>query len=125
MSHLSVRQSALARLGPLSLARISVAFAAIAAVWLSVATTHAELIALLAATGVVVAGHAGRVAAGRRSATSVEWGLVVSGMIAEFAVYAGIAAAVVFHPGAQLGLAGSSLSGTFVAGLGGAGTAGV
>lgn len=125
MSHLSVRQSALFRLGPLSLARISVAFAAIAAVWLTVATTRAELIALLAATAVAVIGRAGRVAAGPRSAAYTEWGLVLFGVLAEFAVYAGIAAAVGYHPATQLGLAGSSLNSTFVAGLGGVGSAGV
>lgn len=125
MSHLSVRQSALSRLNPLTVARISVAFAAIAAVWLTVASVHAEVIALVAATAVVVSGHAGRMLAGQRSAPAIEWGLVGCGMLAEFVVYAGIAAAVGFHAGAQLGLAGNSLSGTFVAGLGGAGTAGV
>jgi hypothetical protein len=125
MSHLSVRQSALSRLGPLTLSRISVSFAVIAAVWLTVASVHAEVIALAAATGLVLLGHAGRVAAGLRPATSIEWGLVVWGVLGEFAIYAGIAAAVAYHPGSQLGLAGSFLNGTFVAGLGGAGTAGV
>ena len=125
MSHLSVRQSAFSHLSPLALSRISVSFAVIAAVWLTVASAHAEVIALVAAAAMVTAGHAGRVAAGQRAATSIEWGLVVWGILGEFVVYAGIAAAVGFHPGAQLGLAGNSLSGTFVAGLGGTGTAGV
>lgn len=125
MSHLSAHQSALARLNPLMLARISVACAAIAAVWLTVATVHAEEIAVVAATGMVVSGHAGRVLAGQRCATAIEWGLAGCGMLAEFAVYAGISTAADLHPGAQLGLAGNSLSGTFVAGLGGAGTAGI
>ncbi len=125
MSHLSVRQSVLFRLGPLTLSRISVSFAAIAAVWLTVASPHAEVIALIAVTAMAVVGHAGRAAAGQRPATSIEWDLVVCGIIGEFLVYPAIAAAVVFHPGAQLGLAGGSLNGTFVAGFGGAGTAGV
>jgi hypothetical protein len=47
-------------------------------------------------------------------------------MLAEFMVYAGIAAAVSLHANAPAdGLAGGGLSGTFVAGFGGAGTAGV
>ncbi len=125
MSHLSARPSALSRLTPLTLAQISVAFAAIAALWLTAASVHAELIALVAALAVVVSGHAGRVLAGQRSATAVEWGLVGCGMLAEFVVYAGIAAAVGFHTTGQLGLAGNALHGTFVAGLGGTGTAGV
>jgi hypothetical protein len=125
MSHLSVRPFALTRLTPLTLARISVAFAAIAAVWLTVASVRAELIAVAAAAAVVLLGYIGRVLAGQRSATAIEWGLVGSGMLSEFLVYAGIAAAVGFHAAAQLGLAGNSLSGTFVAGFGGVGAAGV
>ena len=125
MSHPSARPSALSRLTPLTLASISVAFAAIAAVWLTVASVHAEVIATVAAAAVVVSGHIARVLAGERSATAVEWGLAGCGMLAEFLVYAGIATAVAFHTTGQPGLAGSSLGGTFVAGFGGVGTAGV
>jgi hypothetical protein len=125
MSHLSVRQSALSRLGPLALSRISVSFAVIAAVWLTVASAHAAVIALAAASAMAVVGHVGRAAAGQRPAASIEWGLVVWGILGEFAVYAAIAAAAGLHPGAEPGLAGSSLNGTFVAGLGGVGAAGV
>jgi hypothetical protein len=125
MSHLSARPSALYRLNPLTLSRISVAFAAITALWLAAASVHGEVIALVAAIAVVITGHVGRMLAGQRSATAVEWGLAGCGMLAEFLVYAGIAAAVSFHPGVTPGAAASSLSGTFVAGLGGAGTAGV
>jgi hypothetical protein len=125
MSHLSVRPSAFSRLSPLTLGRISVAFAAIAAVWLIVASVRAELIALAAAAAVTIVGRAGRVLAGQRAAAVVEWGIAGCGMLAEFAVYAAIAVAADFHAQAQLGLAGSALNGTFVAGLGGAGTAGI
>src|ERR1700761_808679 len=125
MSHPSARPSALSRLTPLTLASISVAFAAIAAVWLTVASVHAEVIATVAAAAVVVSGHIARVLAGERSATVVEWGLAGCGMLAEFLVYAGIATAVAFHTTGQPGLAGSSLGGTLVAGFGGVGTAGV
>ena len=125
MSHLSVHQSALARLNPLMLARISVACAAIAAVWLTVASVHAEAIALGAAVAMVVSGRAGRLLAGQRCAAVIEWGLVGCGVLAEFAVYAGMSIAADLHPGAQPGLAGSSLSGTFVARLGGMGSAGI
>ena len=125
MSHLSARQSALYRLNPLMLSRISVAFAAITAVWLSVASVHGEVIALVAAIAVVITGHAGRMLAGQRSAAAVEWGLAGCGMLAEFLVYAGIAGAVSFHADAVMGVASNSLNGTFVAGLGGVGAAGV
>lgn len=125
MSHLSARQTALYRLNPLMLSRISVAFAAITAVWLTVASVHGEVIALVAAIAVAVTGHVGRIAAGQRSATAVEWGLAGCGMLAEFLVYAGMAAAVSFHADTPLGVAADSLSGTFVAGFGGVGAAGV
>src|SRR6202035_527610 len=125
MSHLRARQSALYRLHPLMLSRISVAFAAITAVWLTVASVHGEVIALVAAIAVVVTGQAGRMLAGVRTAVAVEWGLAGCGMLAEFMVYAGMAGAVSLHVGAQLGVASNSLNGTFVAGLGGVGSAGV
>jgi Family of unknown function (DUF5941) len=125
MSHLSARQFALYRLHPLMLSRISVAFAAITAVWLSVASVHGEVIALVAAIAVVVTGHAGRMLAGERAAAAVEWGLAGCGMLAEFLVYAGIAAAVSLHVGVQVGVASNSLNGTFVAGFGGVGPDGV
>jgi hypothetical protein len=125
MSHLSARQSALYRLNPLTLSRISVAFAAITAVWLTVASVHGEVIALVAAAAVVLSGHVGRVLAGQRSAAVVEWGMACCGMLAEFMVYVGIAAAVSFHAAAQSGIAGDALRRTFIAGFGGVGTAGV
>jgi len=125
MSHLTARQSVLYRLNPLTLSRISVAFAAITAVWLTVATVHGEVIALVAAIAVVVTGYAGRMLAGERAAVAVEWGLAGCGMLAEFMVYAGIAGAVGFHVDVQSGVAANSLNGTFVAGFGGVGAAGV
>jgi hypothetical protein len=125
--HLSARQSAaLSRLTPLTLAQISLGFAAIAAVWLTVASMHGELIALVATIAVVVCGHAGRALAGRRPAAVVEWGLAGCGMLAELIIYAAIAAAVGMHTaGVQPGLATKELRGTFVARLGGAGPDGV
>jgi hypothetical protein len=125
MSHPSARQSALYRLTPLTLSRISVAFAAITAVWLTVASVHGEVIALVAAIAVVVSGHAGRMLAGQRSAADIEWGVAGCGMLSEFLIYAGIAAEAGLHPGGSPGIAEGSLSGTFLTGFGGAGTAGV
>ena len=125
MSQLSARQAALYRFNPLMLSRISVAFAAITAVWLTVASVHGRVIALVAAIAVLITGQAGRMLAGERAPAAVEWGLAGCGMLAEFLVYAGIAAAVSLHVGASLGVASGSLSGTFIAGFGGVGTAGV
>jgi Family of unknown function (DUF5941) len=123
--YLSTRRSVLYRLAPLTLSRISVGFALIAALWLVVASVHGEIIALVAAAAVFACAHFGRVLAGQRSPVIVEWGLAGYGLLAEFVVYAGIAAAAGLHPAGQPGLAGSSLGGTFVASLGGAGAAGV
>jgi hypothetical protein len=129
--YLGTRQSVLQRLPPLTLSRISVGFALIAALWLAVASVHGEVIALVAAGAVFICAHAGRTLAGQGSSATVDWGLAGYGMAAEFVVYAGIAAAGNLHsagqPGVpgQPGLAGNSLSGTFVASLGGAGTAGI
>lgn len=122
---LSTRRSVLYRLAPLTLSRISVGFALIAALWLVAASVHGEIIALAAAAAVFVCAHFGRVLAGQRPPVIVEWGLAGYGMLAEFVVYAGIATAAGLHPAGQPGLAGSSLGGTFVASFGGAGAPGV
>jgi hypothetical protein len=74
---------------------------------------------------VFICAQAGRDIAGQRSSPTVDWGLAGYGMLAEFVVYAGIAAAGNLHSAGQPGLAGDSLSGTFVASLGGAGAAGI
>jgi hypothetical protein len=125
MSQLSVRESAFSHLGPLTLSWISVSLAAIAAVWLTAGTTRGSMIALVAATALAGTAHAGRGHAGQRAAAFVEWGQAGCGLLGEFAVYAGMAVAVSVHAGARPGLAGQSLSGTFVSGLGGTGSAGV
>jgi hypothetical protein len=118
------RQPALSRLSPLTVSRISVGFALITALWLAVASVHGEVIALIAAGAVVICGHLGRVLAGPRPGAVAEWGLAGCGALAECIVYTGMAAAVALHAAAaQPGLAGS-LGGSFVAGLGGTGTAG-
>ena len=123
--YLSTRRSLLYRLAPLTLSRISVGFALIATLWLVVASVRGEVIALVAAAAVFACAHSGRVLAGQRPPAIVEWGLAGYGMLAEFVVYAGLAVAAGLHPAGRPGLAGSSLGGTFVAGLGGAGTAGI
>jgi hypothetical protein len=116
----SAPRSPLARLSPLTLSQISVAFALIAALWLAVASVRGEVIALLAAFAVVVCSHAGRVLAGERAAAPLEWGLAAGGLLAEFVVYAGIAAAASLHSALPPGV-----MGTLAASLGGPGSAGV
>jgi hypothetical protein len=123
--YMSTRQSVLYRLAPLTLSRISVGFALIAGLWLFVASLRGEIIALAAASAVFACAHFARVLAGQRPPAIIGWGLAGYGMLAEFVVYAGIAAAASLHPAGQPGLAGKSLGGTFVASLGGAGAHGV
>jgi hypothetical protein len=105
-------------LSALTLSRISVGFAAIAAVWLTVMTTRGEVIALIAALAVFAAGHAARILGGQRSAAA-EWGLAACGMLTEILVYAGIAAGASLHP------ASAARAARFAATLGGTGTMGV
>jgi hypothetical protein len=123
--HLGARRSVIFRLSPLTLSRISVGFALIAGLWLTVASVHGEVIALIAALAVVVCGHVGRLLAGLRSTAPVEWGLAGCGMVAEFLVYAGIAGAASLHVPSSPGIAAGWVGGTFLAGFGGAGSAGV
>jgi hypothetical protein len=113
------------RLSPLTLSRISVGFALIAALWLAAASVRGEVIALFAALAVFLCGYGGRMVAGQRAVAVTEWGLASCSVVAEIAVYAGIASAADLHAGVQPGLAGNALARTFVAGLGGSGSAGV
>jgi hypothetical protein len=102
-----------------------VGFALIAALWLTVASLRGEVIAFVATPAVAICGYVSRMVASQRSGAAVEWGLAGCGMVAEFVIYAGIAGAASLHAASQLGLAGESLNGSFVAGFGGAGSAGV
>jgi hypothetical protein len=132
-----VRLAIACRIAPVAMAAISVGFAVIAAVWLSLGTARADGVALVAAIAVFAAGHTGRVLAGpvpgrpapagRAAAPAVEWGLTACGVLAEVVIYAGIAASVSLHPASasRAGPAGNALGSTFVARLGGTGTTGV
>jgi Family of unknown function (DUF5941) len=117
---LSAPRSARFRLAPLTLSQISIGFALITALWLAAASVHGEVIALIASLAVVTCCHIGRVLAGQWPSAPVEWGLAGYGMLCEFLVYAGIGAAASLHAVLPPGLAG-----TFAAGLGGPGSAGV
>ena len=112
---------------PAALARISLGFAVIAAVWLSLGSVRDDGVALVAAIAVFVAVDAGRVLGQESDAPVVEWGLTACALLAELFVYAGMAAGVSLRlvSAAPSGPAGEALRGTFVAGLGGTGTAGV
>jgi hypothetical protein len=110
-----------------ALARISLGFAVIAAVWLSLGSVRDDGVALVAAIAVFVVINAGRVLGQESDATVLEWGLTACALLAELFVYAGMAAGVSLRlvSAAPSGPAGQALRGTFVTGLGGTGTAGV
>jgi hypothetical protein len=132
-----VRLAIACRITPVAMAAISVAFAIIAAVWLTPGTARADGVALVAVVAVFVAGNVGRVLAepvlerpapgGWGSAAVVAWGLAAFGVLAEIVVCAGIATGVSLHPASAspTGPAGNALSSGFMATLGGAGTTGV
>jgi hypothetical protein len=112
---------------PTVMARVSLGFAVIAAVWLSLGSAGDDGVALVAAIAVFVMVDAGRVLARESETPAVEWSLTASALLAELFVYAGMAAGVSLKlvSAAPCGPAGQSLRGTFVAGLGGVGTVGV
>ena len=122
-----VRLAIAYRIPPVAMARISVGFAVIAAIWLSLGSARADGVGLVAAVAVFVAVYVGQVLAEKSPASPVEWGLTACGLLGELIIYAGIAAGVSLKTvsAAPSGPAGQALRGTFVAGLGGVGVAGV
>jgi hypothetical protein len=122
-----VRLAIACRIPPVAMARVSVGFAVIAAIWLSLGSARADGVALVAAVAVFVAVFVGQVLGAQAPAPAVDWGLTACGLLAELFIYAGIAAGVSLKTvsAAPAGPAGQALRGTFVAGLGGVGTAGV
>jgi hypothetical protein len=129
-----VRLAIACRVAPVAMATMSVGFALIAALWLTLGTARADGVALIAAIAVFVTGHAGRVLAGPAAeqsaaggagpAPAVEWGLTACGVLAEAVIYAGIAAAVGLHPASAFP-AGTAFGSAFVTRLGGTGSTGV
>jgi hypothetical protein len=115
------------RLHPLAVCWISLAFAVIAAIWITNAALRAEGVALAALAGAYVAGRAGRLLAGAAPSAAVAWGIAASALLTEVIFCAAIAAAGSLHPGTTgvSGPAAGTLRGTFVAGLGGAGPVGL
>jgi hypothetical protein len=112
---------------PTAMARISLGFAVIAAVWLSLGSAGDDGVALVATIAIFVVVDAGRVLGQESDAPVVEWSLTACALLAELFVYAGMAAAVSLRlaTDAPSGPAGQALRGTFLAGLGGVGMAGV
>jgi len=122
-----VRLAIACRVSPVAMARISVGFAVIAAGWLSLGSARADVVALVAAAAVFVAIYVGQVLGEQSPAPAIDWGLTACGLLGELFIYAGMAAGVSLNKvsAAPSGPVGQALRGTFVAGLGGVGAAGV
>jgi hypothetical protein len=122
-----VRLAIACRIPPVAMARTSVGFAVIAAIWLSLGSTRDDGVALVAAGAAFGAVFIAQVLGEQSPAPVVEWGVAACGLLSEFVVYAGIAAGVTLKnvSPAPSGPAGQALRGTFVAGLGGVGPTGV
>jgi hypothetical protein len=136
-------------IAPLALSGFSLGFAMIAAVWLTGITAHAEVIALVALIASALTGRAARLYAGyayregrmraahdtstagvttMADAPGTDWAQGACALLAEFAVYAGIAASVTTNASVASGFsgpAGSLLRNTSLATFGGSGADGV
>lgn len=115
------------QLAPAAMAAIALGFGVIAAAWLTVASVRAAMVAFAALLAAFVAGRAARLMSGHELTAGTEWALTVCATLTELAVYAGIAASAIINRSSagMAGPVGSRLHRTFLASLGGAGTAGV
>jgi hypothetical protein len=122
------RWASSSHLAPSAMGSIALGFGVIAAVWLTVASVGAAMIAFGALLAAFVTGRAARLMASQAEGVGPEWSLTVCATLAELAVYAGIASsALVNRPAAGMtGPLGSGpLHRTFLASFGGPGAGGV
>jgi hypothetical protein len=114
------------QLAPIAVASFSLGFAIIAAAWFTGLSARAEVIGFLALVASVIAGRVARVMDSPRVTAATAWGQAACALLAELAVYAGLAGGVSKDGGAGLaGPVGHYLRGGLVERLGGTGTAGV
>jgi hypothetical protein len=115
-------------LAPSAMGTIALGFGVIAAVWLTVGSVRAAMIAFGALLAAFVTGRAARLMVSQADTIGTEWSLAVCATLTELAVYAGIASsAIVNRPAAGMtGPLGSGvLHRTFLASFGGPGAGGV
>ena len=117
------------KLTPVTMAGISVAFAVIAAVWLTGGSARAEAIAFAALLAAYTVGRAGHLM-GERVSPATEWARAACGSLTEFVVYAGIAGGASLGAAARAdagltGPVGSRLRGSWLASFEGASWEGV
>ncbi len=111
---------------PVAMAAIALGFGVIAAGWLTAVGMRAETIAFFALLAAFVAGSAARLMGGSQADAATDWSLAACAVLTELAIYAGIAgsASATANDGLS-GPLGARLRGTYAAGFGGPGAAGV
>ncbi|HSZ42834.1 MAG TPA: DUF5941 domain-containing protein [Trebonia sp.] len=113
-------------LTPVALSGFSLSFAVIAAAWLTGISFRAEATAFVALVASFVSGRAARWYGANRMTATADWAQGACALLAELAVYAGIAGGVSANAGTGLtGPVGNQLKDSFLATLGGAGANGV
>jgi hypothetical protein len=120
------RWAAERHLAPIAVALFSLGFAVIAAAWLTELSTRGQAIGLAALIASVIAGRVARLMNDSRVTAATAWGQAACALLAELAIYAGLAGGVSRDGGTGLsGPVGQYLRGGLVQRLGGADVAGV
>jgi hypothetical protein len=120
------RRAAERHIAPIAVASFSLGFAIIAAAWLTELSPRGQAIGLVALIASVIAGRVARLMDGGRVTAATAWGLAACTLLAELAIYAGLAGGVSRDGGTGLGgPVGKYLRGGLVERLGGADVAGV
>ncbi|HWG00565.1 MAG TPA: DUF5941 domain-containing protein [Trebonia sp.] len=117
-------------LSPITLSAFSLGFAIIAAVWLTGISAHADAVAFVALVASYVTCRTARYYSSGQLTAAADWAHGACALLAELAVYAGIAGGVSANVAASAGtgltgLIGDHLRGTFLASFGGSGPTGV
>ncbi len=113
-------------LAPIAVASFSLGFAVIAAAWFTDLSTRGQAIGFVALIASVAAGRVARVMDSSRATAATAWAQAACALLAELAIYAGLAGGVSRAGGTGLaGPVGHLLRGGLVERLGGTGFAGV
>jgi hypothetical protein len=119
------RWAAERRLAPIAVSSFSLGFAVIAAAWFSELSVRGQVIGVVALIASVMAGRVARLVDDRRVTAATAWGQAACALLAELAIYAGLAGGVSRDGGTGLsGPVGRYLQGGLVERLGGPGARG-
>src|ERR1700743_2350230 len=87
------RWAAARQLAPITVATFALGFGLIAAAWFTELSAQAQVIGCAFLVASVSAAHVARAMTGPKATVATEWGRAACGLLAELAVYAGLAAA--------------------------------